>query len=729
MLRKYRLGTKIFAGFALMQILLCIVGFVGYSGLSGVTEKTHILEDINQMVRQIYEVRQEEKNFIIRGEKRCVTRVNEKLGRLLNRARTARAAFREKADKEKTDQITAAAEEYADAFRAYVGQAEEKNRLTEEMKAAGRNAMAQAEAIRKDQEDQLARARKNTTERIRARLANTKDTGRLLKWAVDAEGLRIILTYADDFDALMKWQPLNQEIIGLSVDLRTRLGSETGIRQTEAIVSSFREYESLFLDYFATRDREGEMKAIRAHSAAMNAMVAIQTEQTEELERIEEEAGVFLEDRLAKAKKANQVVRQFMDVRDSEKQFIITHNEKHVGAVSESVAGILTLADDLKSRFGSERNIAKIGDVISAMEAYRTAFSKFVGLTRSQALAEQVMLRAARKVEKVCNEVQAGQKATLLREESLARYIMLGTGIITVILACLMAAIITRGITLPVIRTIRGLNITSERVASASIVLASASHGLADTSVRQAASLGQSAASLDKIASIVRINANRAEQADNIMKEAAQVVGQMKNAMLTLTRSMNEISEASRNTSKIIKTINEIAFQTNLLALNATIEAAKAGEAGSGFSVVANEVRSLAMRASDAAEDTTALIRGTLTGISGGLNIVTNTKAAFSEVAEKTEQVGVLVGEIASSSSKEAREIDQLNQSVAQMDAVTQTNSANAQETASTSAEMHTQANRMKSFIDELVGIVGERAFQKRIKDKYNANYWRRRRP
>jgi methyl-accepting chemotaxis protein len=106
-------------------------------------------------------------------------------------------------------------------------------------------------------------------------------------------------------------------------------------------------------------------------------------------------------------------------------------------------------------------------------------------------------------------------------------------------------------------------------------------------------------------------NADNAVQADNYMKEASQVVENANQSMTQLIRSMEDISTSSEETSKIIKTIDKIAFQTNLLALNAAVEAARAGEADAGFAVVADEIRNLAMRAADAAKNTAALIEGT----------------------------------------------------------------------------------------------------------------------
>jgi len=169
---------------------------------------------------------------------------------------------------------------------------------------------------------------------------------------------------------------------------------------------------------------------------------------------------------------------------------------------------------------------------------------------------------------------------------------------------------------------------------------------------------------------------------------------------------MKDISEASEETQKIVKTIDEIAFQTNLLALNAAVEAARAGEAGAGFAVVADEVRNLAMRAADAAKNTSGMIEGTVKKIKDGSDLVTTTNEAFTEVATSASKVGELVGEIAAASNEQAQGIEQVNRAVAEMDKVTQQNAANAEESAGASEEMRGQAEQMKDVIAELLVLV-----------------------
>jgi methyl-accepting chemotaxis protein len=208
------------------------------------------------------------------------------------------------------------------------------------------------------------------------------------------------------------------------------------------------------------------------------------------------------------------------------------------------------------------------------------------------------------------------------------------------------------------------------------------------------------------MSSMTKQNADKAHEADKLMKDSSKVMGRANQSMNELNTSMAEISKASEETQKIIKTIDEVAFQTNLLALNAAVEAARAGEAGAGFAVVADEVRNLAMRAADAARNTAGLIEGTVKKIKDGSDIVTATDDAFSEVLESASRVGKLVGEIAAASNEQAQGIDQVNKAVAEMDQVTQQNAANAEESASASEEMNAQAEQMKGLVGDLMALV-----------------------
>lgn len=267
--------------------------------------------------------------------------------------------------------------------------------------------------------------------------------------------------------------------------------------------------------------------------------------------------------------------------------------------------------------------------------------------------------------------------------------------------------LISRLVINPINKISMTLSEGAAQIDSASSQVSSASQTLSEGTSEQAASLEETSSSLEQMSSMIRQNADHANQADHIMKETNQVVNDANSSMAELIKSMQEISTASEQTSNIIKTIDEIAFQTNLLALNAAVEAARAGDAGAGFAVVADEVRNLAMRAAEAAKNTSDLIEGTVKRVKDGSALVSRTNEAFSKVAESDAKAGELVAEISVASSEQAKGIEQINKAVIEMDKVTQISAANAEEMASTSEELSAQVKQMENVVNELVALIG----------------------
>jgi methyl-accepting chemotaxis protein len=233
---------------------------------------------------------------------------------------------------------------------------------------------------------------------------------------------------------------------------------------------------------------------------------------------------------------------------------------------------------------------------------------------------------------------------------------------------------------------------------------------LANGASEQAAAIEETSASLEEMASMTKQNADSAGQADGLMKEVGQFVGQANDSMDKLGASMEAIRKASEESQKIVKTIDEIAFQTNLLALNAAVEAARAGEAGAGFAVVAEEVRNLAMRAAESAHTTADLMEGTVKKVKDGTHLMSGTREAFFQLAESAAKVAELLAEIAAASREQSQGIDQVNKAVGDVDKVTQQNAAHAEESSAAAMELSSQAGQMKTLVDGLLSLIGGKA-------------------
>ena len=246
---------------------------------------------------------------------------------------------------------------------------------------------------------------------------------------------------------------------------------------------------------------------------------------------------------------------------------------------------------------------------------------------------------------------------------------------------------------------ITSVKTTIDEVARGAMQVSDASTALSQGATEQAASLEEITSSMGEIASQVKINADNAHQASLLTNEAKSFSERGNREMEQLVTAMNEINVASDNIGKIIRVIDEIAFQTNLLALNAAVEAARAGRHGKGFAVVAEEVRNLAARSATAAKETAELIDNTKKAVDNGIMIVTRTSEALEEIKNGSIKSADIVAEIASSSNEQAQAIAQINEGLAQIDKVTQTNTASAEQSASASEELSGQAALLKEMV------------------------------
>jgi methyl-accepting chemotaxis protein len=240
---------------------------------------------------------------------------------------------------------------------------------------------------------------------------------------------------------------------------------------------------------------------------------------------------------------------------------------------------------------------------------------------------------------------------------------------------------------------------TAREVANSSAEISASTTDLSQRTEEQAASLEETSASMEEIAVTVKKNAENAQQANQSAGSTSNVADRGGQVVAKAVEAMSQIESSSRKISDIIGVIDEIARQTNLLALNAAVEAARAGDAGRGFAVVASEVRSLAQRSSQAAKDIKDLITNSNSQVQSGVDLVNKAGSALAEIVGSIKEVAGLISGIATASIEQTTGIEQVNKALAQMDEVTQQNSALVEENAATAKRLEDQSKSMSDRV------------------------------
>jgi methyl-accepting chemotaxis protein len=280
-------------------------------------------------------------------------------------------------------------------------------------------------------------------------------------------------------------------------------------------------------------------------------------------------------------------------------------------------------------------------------------------------------------------------------------------GAILVTFTVVLAYFTIRSITCPIRNAVETLANGAEQAAHAADQVSSASKSLADGASEQAASIEETSAALEQMSSMTHRNEENVKQVNLLAKEAREAAEKGTRDTQHMSAAMEAIKGASDDVSRIIRTIDEIAFQTNILALNAAVEAARAGEAGMGFAVVADEVRNLAQRSASAARDTTVKIEVAISTMVRGVQMSAQVTQTLHEITLKVRQVDELAAEVASASREQTQGITQINSAIGQMDKVIQSNAANAEESAAAAEQLNAQAETLKESVAGLSELVG----------------------
>ncbi len=651
------IGTKIMGSVAVLLLLLAVIGYFGYNGLFRVVDRVDKTNDVSQIVKDILKVRQQEKNFIIRGDESYAGKVQELAAEFKKQVFETKDKFDHKINKDQMDHVIQEGGNYERAFMQYSDFSKQKIAIMKQMRANAREAIKQVENIRHDQKAQLIEIRKSDNSMAKDQLAKK------------------------------------------------------------------------------------------------------------------------INDKLTKADDANRIIKWFLDGRKNEKEFIISGEKKYLDIVNDNTGKILTLAENLKSRFKFAKNIDQIDKVIAAINDYNNVFKEFAGLAEKQENANGRMLEAAHNVQKVCDAARADQKAKMENQTSTAYSLIITISLVSIIFGLLFGFFITRSITKPIAKSVdfakkmskgdltqtldidqkdeigilagalnemgknlrkmfedinEGVNILSSSSTELSAISQQMSSGFEQTSgkantVATAAeemtvNMTSVSAAAEQASTNLSMVATASEEMTATISEIAQnsekargITGEAVSQAKSASDRVDKLGRAADEIGKVTETITEISEQTNLLALNATIEAARAGEAGKGFAVVASEIKDLAKQTAAATLEIKEKISGiqesstgTATEIEQISKVINDVNEIVATIATAVEEQSVTSREIAENVAQASQGIQEVTENVAQSSTVSGEIAQDISDVNQSAGEMSNSSSQVNMSAEELSRLSGQ---------------------
>ncbi len=708
------LKKRIALGFTVVVAIIVAVSGVGYFGLDQTTEASGIAMDCSGMNQLLLQCRRGEKDFMLREDLKYREKLHESLDGINELAESVRVRLSDDDSLAVLSAMKEDGQEYGQAFDGYVelwGQQEAQAKV---MVDSAREFIAVCEGLKETFAAELTAGQKAATASVAGRLWKVFTAKDLVRLGLECRRSEKDYVVRGDMKYIQKHGDVVKTMLASLAKLRASHAKQADWDYVDRIRAATEGYQKAVLAYVAAKKANNEQLAAELYPqmskwsgeimTPCNEYIAVQTSK---LASDRAAADALVNDRLWKADVADAMIRQSLFCRRNEKNFMLRGDQEYAEKFAVCAKDVETSVAELTAKVTDQAIKDQIEASLAKARAYQAGFDQWVALWQQQQQAKATMGDAAYEFMARCDELESMQEARQDEVAKTSELAMLVGAVVGTALGAVLAFFITRSITRALQRIITGLAAGAQQTASAAGQVSSSSQSLAEGASEQAAAIEETTSSVEEMSSMIKQNADNAQEARNLAAAARGSADTGGEAMGRMSSAIGDIKKSSDETAKIIKTIDEIAFQTNLLALNAAVEAARAGEAGKGFAVVAEEVRNLAQRSAEAAKNTSSMIEDAGKNADNGVAISKEVAVALGEIAERSRKVNDLIAEIAAASSEQSQGIDQINSAVGQMDQVTQSNAANAEESAAASEELSAQAEGMQDMVNELVALVG----------------------
>lgn len=702
---RLKLSIKILGGFVIVLVMAAVAIVVGYKSLDGVVGQVNGDRELGRLVNDIKTARLHEKDFMSSGDPEQAAQVIERAAQVKSGLLVAGRKFRLVVTGAELAEVARQVEEYGQGFDTYLKLADDKKKALRQMTAAGQAAQELAEKIGSEQRKAMMAFQQKSGEQLSQGM-------RIIELAYRAK-VDITLAQASAYawelnpgeEAFDEWELPNMRISTVLDSIKELVNSESDKRESEVLIKSHRKYLDFMKAYMEDKSPQKKQEAFKVADQMIASMDKFLNGQSIVMKVVRQQMAGTMEQRLVAAGSAEFLAKQFLQVRAAEKNFVreIAGSRQ---SVLTNVKAIMGKIKELQKLLATKDDLAKIKDMAQAAVIYETAFSRFVIMTDKQKAAAAQMAAKAEAAMVACLSARSRQMASMQEGMDQAKWAMGLAGSAAILIGLLLAWLINRTISKPLKAVVASLDEGAGKVKQAAEYMSSNSDTLAQGTSYQAASLEETGAALEEVDAMTRNNADNARQSEALARLTDEVLEKAEQSMMQMAESMERLTESGGEIARIVKSIDEIAFKTNLLALNAAVEAARAGVAGYGFAVVANEVRNLAGRAGEAARNTQTLIEVTVQRIGQCSSLVDLTQEDFKKVKGTSCKQAGLIAEIAGASVDQAEGIAQIKQAVARMDQVVQNTATSAEESAAVSHSLNGQVDQLNKVIKRIYIMV-----------------------